>query len=125
MKNLLKTSAIIAVSAFVAFSGATLRADNTTASSPDKPAAGGTPGSTDSKNQENTPAGPTAQGDTGTTGTPQQTKTGDGATTDKPLTSVTDHPNEATKKLHRHHHHHVSATSAVAAPSTPVTPAVQ
>jgi hypothetical protein len=124
MKNLLKTSAVIAVSAFVTFSGA-LWAD--TASSPDKPAAGGTPGSTDSKNQENTPAGPTAQGDTGTTGTPQQTKTGDGATTDKPLTSVTDHPNEATKKLHRHHHHHVSASSA-AAPSltpAPATPAVQ
>jgi hypothetical protein len=116
MKNLLKTSAAIAISVFVASSGA-LWAD--TASSPTTPAAGGTPGSTDSKNQENTPAGPTAQGDTGTTGTPQQTKTGDGATTDKPVTNTTDHPNEGTKK-HKHHHHHASSTASTnAAPATP------
>jgi hypothetical protein len=125
MKNLLNTTAVIAISAFVAFSGSVL-ADDTTASAPDHPAAGGTPGSTDSKNQENTPAGPTAQGDTGTTGTPQQTKTQDGATTDKPLTSTTDHPNEGSKKTHRHHHHHKSSTtSANAAPAAPATPAAQ
>ena len=97
----------------VAFSGS-LWADDT-ASVPDKTAPAGSPGSTDSKNQENTPAGPAAQGNTGTTGTPQQTKTGDSATTDKPLSNGS--PNEATKKA-KHKKHHKATTSAASQTNT-------
>jgi len=116
MKPILRTSALFAFSTFVALSGS-LRADET-ASSPTQPAPAGSPGSTDSKNQENTPAGPTAQGDTGTTGTPQQTKTQDGAVTDKQLSNGS--PNEATKKHHKKKHHHVVASSSAASQTNPV-----
>ena len=100
----------------IALSGS-LWADET-ASAPNQTAPAGSPGSTDSKNQENTPAGPTAQGDTGTTGTPQQTKTQDGATTDNPLSNGS--PNEATKKHHKKHHHSDSsaATQTNTVPTT-------
>jgi hypothetical protein len=109
MKSILKVSALVAVTAIASLSG-TAFADDMTSSQPTTPAAGGTPGSTDSKNQENTPAGPAAQGATGTTGTPQQTKTGDGATTDKPLSNGS--PNEATKKpKHKKHHKVVQSAS--------------
>ncbi len=99
----------------ITFSG-TVLADETS-STPDKVAPAGSPGSQDTKNQENTPAGPTAQGNTGTTGTPEQTKTGDTATTDKPLSNGS--PNQATKKPKHKKHHTVeqSASQTNVAPS--------
>ncbi len=115
MKPIVRTSAFLALSAMIAFSGSLL-ADETS-STPDKVAPAGSPGSTDSKNQENTPAGPAAQGNTGTTGTPEQTKTGDSATTDKPLSNGS--PNEATKKPKHKKHHHVEQSAT----QTNTTPA--
>jgi hypothetical protein len=91
-----------------------------TASAPTQTAPAGSPGSTDSKNQENTPAGPTAQGDTGMTGTPQQTKTQDGAVTDKALSNGS--PNEATKKHHKKHHHVASSSAASQTNTAPTAP---
>ena len=116
MKSIVRNSAFLALSALIAFSG-TVLADETS-STPDKVAPAGSPGSTDSKNQENTPPGPTSQGNTGTTGTPEQTKTGDSATTDKALSNGS--PNEATKKAKKKKHH--TATSS-AASQTNTTPA--
>jgi hypothetical protein len=113
MKRLLTITAALAISAFTINP---VWADDT-ASAPDHPAAAGLPGSSDSKNQENTPPGPNAQGNTGTTATSQQTKTQDGATTDKALSNGS--PNEATKKPKHKKHHHVeqSATQTNTAPS--------
>ena len=105
----IQTPAILALTAVIALSGP-LWADDTTTSVPDKTAPAGSPASQDSKNQENTPAGPTAQGNTGTTGTPQQTKTGDTATTDKPLSNGS--PNEGTKKPKHKKHHHVEQSAS-------------
>jgi hypothetical protein len=117
MKPLLTVSALIAITA-LALTPSVWADDTTTSSSPKDPAAAGTPASTDSKNQENTPAGPAAQGNTGTTGTPQQTKTGDTATTDKPLSNGA--PNQATKKPKHKKHHKVeqSASQTNVAPAT-------
>jgi hypothetical protein len=100
MKHILRMSALALIISAGTLS-APLMADDT-ASVPANPAPGGTPASTDSKTQENTPAGPANQGGTGTTGTPQQTKTGDTANTDKPLSNGA--PNQATKKpKHKKH----------------------
>jgi hypothetical protein len=106
MKSILRTSALIVIAAMTL---CPVMADDT-ASAPDHPAAAGSPGSTDTKNQENTPAGPNAQGNTGTTGTPEQTKTGDTATTDKKLSNGS--PNEATKKPKHKKHHHVEQSAS-------------
>ena len=103
MKSILTTSAAVVLSALIASSG-TLFADDHNDQAP---------AATDqnvSKSTQNTPAGPTSQSDTGTTGTPQQTKTGDTATTDKPLSNGS--PNEATKKPKKKKHHHASSSAA-------------
>lgn len=112
MKSILTTSAVVAMSALLAFSGTYLRADDTNAP-------GATP-QTETKTVQNTPAGPSDQGGTGTTGIPEQTKTGDTATTDKALSNGA--PNEATKKPKKKKHHHKASSSAASqtntAPST-------
>jgi hypothetical protein len=110
MKSILKSVAVVAFASFVAFSG-TVRAD---AMNDQAPAAND---QNVSKSTQNTPAGPNSQGSTGTTGTPEQTKTGDTATTDKPLSNGS--PNEATKKVKKKHHHNTDADAQTnTAPTT-------
>jgi hypothetical protein len=111
MKSILTTSAAVAMSALIAFSGTYLRADDTNAP-------GATP-QTETKTVQNTPAGPADQGATGTTGTPQQTKTGDTATTDKAQSNGA--PNEATKKPKKKKHHKSSSSAASQTNTVPST----
>jgi hypothetical protein len=118
MKKILRTSTLAFLITAATLSSP-LMADET-ASSPTTPAPGGTPASTDSKTQENTPAGPANQGATGTTGTPQQTKTGDTATTDKPLSNGA--PNQATKRpKHKKKHHHTTSQESSQTNVAPAT----
>lgn len=106
---------LMAVSAAFIGLNTNLNAADTTM---DTNAAPGTDAAQATKGQPNNPPGPTAQGDTGTTGTPQQTKTGDTATTDKALSNGA--PNMATKKTkHKKHHHSESEASQTnTAPAT-------
>jgi hypothetical protein len=103
MKSILKTVAVVTVLSLMAAPAAVFADTHNDQA----------PGANDqnvSKSTQNTPAGPTSQGDTGTTGTPEQTKTGDTATTDKMLSNGA--PNEATKKNKKKHHHSTSSAAS-------------
>jgi hypothetical protein len=120
MKHILRSSAL-AFLVTAATLSAPLWADDTTASSPTTPAPGGSPASTDSKNQENTPAGPANQAVKADSTTPADSKASAGANSTVPVSQKTKHPSEATKSMHKHHHHHkkTTDTSTNAAPANP------
>jgi hypothetical protein len=119
MKPLLTISALIVIAA-MALSPSVL-ADDNTASVPATTAPGGTPASTDSKNQENTPAGPTDQADKAASTTPADSKSSAGANSTTPVSQKTKHPNEGTKPGHKKHHPKKKKMSA----STNSAPAAQ
>jgi len=115
MKSILRASSVAAISALIALSGNFLRADDSNGTM----APGATPPAETKQMQSGAPAGPADQGGTGTTGTPEQTKTGDTATTDKSLSNGA--PNEATKKPKKKKHHHKSSSSAASQTNTAPT----
>jgi hypothetical protein len=120
MKPLLTVSALIAVAA-LAISPSVL-ADDNTASVPATTAPAGSPASTDSKNQENTPAGPADQASKAPSTTPADSKSSASANSTTPVSQKTRHPNEGTKPGHKKHH---PKKKKAAAASTNTAPAAQ